>query len=88
MSRYVNGVKMGFAMAAYAEEYTKRLKQEEEEREKEQLQECVKFSDIDIGGVDGNEISFDVNEGFNVNIYVDGELVYGPINGECTIAIE
>lgn len=87
MSRYVNGVKMGFAMAAYAEDYVKRLEQEEQE-EREQMKECVKFNNIEIGGIkDDEEISFDVKEGFSVNIYVDNDLVYGPIEGGCRVTI-
>ena len=85
MSRYVNGVKMGFAMAAYAEDYMKRLEQEEQE-ERDQMKECVKFTNIDIGGND-EDISFDVKEGFSVNIYVDNDLVYGPIEGGCRVTI-
>ena len=88
MSRYVNGVKMGFAMAAYAEDYMKRLEQEEQE-ERDQMKECVKFTNIDIGGndEDDEDISFDVKEGFSVNIYVDNDLVYGPIEGGCRVTI-
>lgn len=87
MSRYVNGVKMGFAMAAYAEDYMKRLEQEEQE-ELDQMKECVKFTNIEIGGIkDDEEISFDVREGSSVNIYVDDDLVYGPIEGGCRVTI-
>ena len=85
MSRYVNGVKMGFAMAAYAEDYSNRLEQEQQE---DQMKECVKFTNIEIGGnEDDEDISFDVREGFSVNIYVDNDLVYGPIKGGCRVTI-
>ena len=85
MSRYVNGVKMGFAMTAYAEDYIKRLEQEEQE-ERDQMKECAKFTNIEIGGND-EDISFDVREGFSANIYVDNDLVYGPIEGGCRVTI-
>ena len=85
MSRYVNGVKMGFAMAAYAEDYMNGLEQEE----RDQMKECVKFTNIEIGGndEDDEDISFDVREGFSVNIYVNNDLIYGPIEGDCRVTI-
>lgn len=87
MARYINGVKMGFAMQAYAEDYYEWLKKEEQ-LEQEEIDEYDKFSNIEIGGIDDDEeISFDVNEGVSVNIYIDGKLVYGPIEGECNVTI-
>ena len=51
MARYINGVKMGFAMQAYADYYNEQLKREEQ-LEQEEINEYDKFSNIEIGGIE------------------------------------
>ena len=41
----------------------------------------------EVSDEDDEDISFDVREGFSVNIYVDNDLVYGPIEGGCRVTI-
>lgn len=96
MSRYVNGVKMGFALSAYVNDKPK-SESTPIASSRSFLQPAIKFNNLekcrersfnDYGDIDGcDDFECEVSADKEVYIYVDGEVVYGPVEGGSTIEI-
>ena len=94
MKKYFNGnkIQMGFALSAYLDE----PQNDNKTSNNDDLQPAIKFKKMDkcnayglnnYGGEGCDAFECEVSKNDSVNIYVDGNLVYGPVEGGRTIMI-
>ena len=99
---FINGnkIQMGFALSAYIDDNKKNAEEEYDSRigNYNELRPAIKFKNLnnivernfnkydeDANGCDCLEC--EVDKGAEVEIFVDGELVYGPVKGGSNIMI-
>lgn len=99
MKHYINGnkIQMGFALSAYLDDKPKCTEEDDDNFKFRALRPAIKFKNIgkiiernygDYGFETGcDDFSCEVDKGKSVDIFINGEFVYGPVKGGDTIEI-